>query len=165
MRILFAILLINTSLLSCKKEKKANIAAPVKTYNQISKANWFMGNWENLAKEGAFHENWIQKTDSSFSGKSFVLVGKDTVFSEDVILEQKNDSLFYIVSAKNQNNEKPVSFYLSSATSKQLVFENPKHDFPSKIVYNKVGTDSIVAEIFGTQNQKEIKERFPMKKK
>lgn len=162
---LVVILFATATFLSCKKENKANIIAPAKNYSQITKASWLLGEWENQTKESAFHENWVKKNDSSFMAKSFVLVGKDTVFNEDVLLEQKKDSLFYIVSVKNQNNEKPVSFYLSESSANQLVFENPKHDFPTKIVYNKVTNDSILAEIFGKQEGKEVKESFPMRKK
>jgi hypothetical protein len=162
--LLITFVLIVTLLISCKKENKSVITSEIKTYDQLTKANWLIGEWENIKGESAFYENWIKKTDSSFIGKSYVLAGKDTVFNENVILEQQNDSLFYIVSIENQNEEKPVSFYLSSASSNQLVFENPKHDFPTKIVYNKINNDSIFAEISGKQEGKEVKESFPMKK-
>jgi Domain of unknown function (DUF6265) len=149
------------SLISCKKEMKPE----TKSYTQLQKANWLLGEWENQTPEAHFTENWIKKNDSTFTAQSFVIAEKDTVFYENVILEQKNDSLFYIVSVKDQNREKPVSFYLTKSSEKQLVFENPKHDFPNKIIYNKVTNDSVFAEIYGTQNGKDRKELFPMKKK
>jgi hypothetical protein len=148
-------------LISCKKEIKPE----TKSYSQLQKANWFLGKWENLTPEAHFKENWIRKNDSTFTAQSIVIAKKDTVFYENIVLEQKKDSLLYIVSAKDQNKEKPVSFYLTSASDTKLVFENPKHDYPNKIVYAKITNDSMLATIFGSQNGKQQKEDFPMKRK
>jgi hypothetical protein len=161
MKKIISIVMLALLFVACKNETK-EIS---KTYSQLEKANWFLGEWGNTTKESDFTENWIKKTDSSFTGKSFVLVGKDTVFNENVVLEQKKDSLFYNVSVKDQNESESTSFYLTSSTKNQLVFENPKHDFPNKITYTKVTNDSIIAEISGKQYGKEAKESFPMKRK
>jgi Domain of unknown function (DUF6265) len=148
-------------LISCKKE----IRPETKSYFQLQKANWFLGEWENLTPEAHFKENWVRKNDSTFTGQSIVIAKKNTVFFENIILEQKKDSLLYIVSVKDKNKEKPVSFYLTSASDTKLVFENPKHDYPNKIVYAKITNDSMLATIFGSQNGKQHKEAFPMKRK
>ncbi len=156
----FLTILLISSLLSCKKQEQ-NTGA----YLKLQKASWLLGDWENQTKEAFFNEIWKQKNDSTLSGKSFVIAKKDTVFYENIELVQLNDSLFYIVSVKDQNKEKPVTFYQTSATDSKLVFENPKHDFPNKISYTKITKDSIVGEIFGLQNGKIVNEKFPMHKK
>jgi hypothetical protein len=45
-----------------------------------------------------------------------------------------------------------------------LVFENPNHDFPNTIIYNKVEKDSLVAEISGMKEGVLKSELFKMKK-
>lgn len=134
-------------------------------YSKIEKANWFIGDWENVSDEGSFREIWTKKNDSVYSGLSIVVIEQDTVFYENVSLEQKKDSVFYNVSVKGQNKEQAVSFYLTSSDNDKLVFENPNHDYPSKITYSKVSKDSIVAEIFGLKDGKKITESFPMSRK
>jgi hypothetical protein len=161
MKKVFSILSLAIVFIACKNETK-EIS---KTYSQLENANWLLGKWGNTTKESDFAENWTKKDDSTFVGESYVLVAKDTVFYENVVLQQKNDSLFYTVSVKGQNKEKPVSFYLVKFSKNELVFENPKHDFPNKITYAQVTKDSLVAEISGIQNGKEAKEAFPMKRK
>jgi hypothetical protein len=161
MKKVFSILTLALVFTACKNETK-EIS---KTYTQLEKVNWLLGEWGNTTKESDFTENWIKKSDSTFVGVSYVLVAKDTVFYETVVLEQKKDSLFYTVSVKDQNKEKPVSFYLTISSKNELVFENPKHDFPNKITYTQVTRDSLVAEISGIQNGKEAKEAFSMKRK
>ena len=152
--LLFASLL----LISCGEKKEA------KKFPLIEKANWFLGEWENQSKTGDFIENWEKLSDSTFMGVSIVKQGKDTVFHENVVLEQKNDSLFYNVAIKG-NKEEVTSFYLTSYTDKQLVFENPKHDYPTKIIYNLIRPDSISASISGKVKGVAQTETYPMTKK
>jgi hypothetical protein len=161
MKKVFSILILALVFIACKNETKERN----KSYTQLEKANWFIGEWRNTTKESDFTEKWVKKSDSTFFGESYVIVAKDTVFYETVVLEQKKDSLFYTVSVKDQNKEKPVSFYLTISSKNELVFENPKHDFPNKITYTQVTRDSLVAEISGIQNGKEAKEAFSMKRK
>ncbi len=163
---LLCIIFISIFVISCKKEKQIEVFG-IKSkmkYLQLEKAKWFMHSWENLSKESNFREIWTMKNDSTYMAKSFVTVGKDTVFSEEVEVIERNDSLFYNVVAKGQNSDKSVAFYMTKADDNEVVFENPKHDFPTKIKYTKITNDSIVATISGIQNGKESSESFPMKK-
>ena len=156
-------------IISCQKKEKSETpeatVPPVKTFAQIEKANWLIGEWGSTSKEGVLSETWKKLNDSTLACQTYFTVGKDTVFAESVVLEQKGDSLFYVPTIKNQNGGKPVSFALTASSDQQMVFENPKHDFPQKIIYNKVTPDSLVAEISGMKNGKENKESYPMKKK
>ena len=158
----FIVIIVALLLQSCNKYDAKNKLT--KEYEELKKANWFIGDWENITNEMEMKEIWKQKNDSCFSAESFVTVKKDTVFYEKVDLLQRNDSLFYIVSVKEQNNEKPVSFYMTKATENELVFENPKHDYPNKITYKKMTSDSLVASISGLKDGKVSSETFPMKK-
>lgn len=133
-----------------------------KSFKQLEKATWLLGNWHHVSEDGIALEMWEQVSDSSFAGKSCFIVGKDTVSSETVVLEQVGANLYYVPTVKGQNNNQPVKFTLTSASEKQLVFENPKHDFPQKIAYMQVTGDSLVAEISGKMNGKENKQQFPL---
>jgi hypothetical protein len=157
-------------LISCKENKEETTpetaAAPkAKTYANMEKANWLTGSWGHTTPEGALSEKWVKVNDSVMHGESyFVVGGKDTVFAETVELAEANGKLVYTVTVPGQNNEKPVPFELTSANENQLVFENTKHDYPNKIVYNKITKDSLVAEISGTKKGKPASELFAMKK-
>ena len=79
-------------------------------------------------------------------------------------MKQKGEELFYISTIKGQNNDKPITFKHNDNIEKQLVFENPKNDFPQKISYSKITKDSIFIQISGIQQGKSSSERFSMKK-
>src|SRR6478672_3262044 len=129
------VMLVATVLLSCKNGKhiKDVDVKTKKEYTQLEKAKWLLGNWENVSKESNLREIWTAKNDSTLTAKSFVTVGKDTVFYEEVDVAERHDSLFYIVSIRGENNNQPVSFYMTKNDGNEMVFENPKHDFPTKI--------------------------------
>ena len=54
---------------------------------------------------------------------------------------------------------------IESKTENEFAFENPKHDYPQKIVYKKVSDTNLVATISGKQQGKPSSESFPMTKK
>jgi Domain of unknown function (DUF6265) len=141
--------------------RKADAMA-VNSFSEIGKANWLLGDWQGNSPEGIAMEAWEKKNDSVFVGKSYFVVGKDTVSAEALRLEQNGRDLFYIPTVRDQNNNQPVTFRLTFSTDKQLVFENPGHDFPQKISYTLVTSDSLVAEISGTMDGKENSQKFPM---
>lgn len=156
-------------LLSCKKENTETADATTvepqpKKYVQLEKMNWLLGSWGHTSKEGTLAENWVKANDSVYKGESFFIIGKDTVFAEYVDLAETNGKLIYSASAKGQNNEKPVPFTMTSGDDKTTVFENPEHDFPNKITYNRVNNDSLVATISGMQKGKPATETFAMKR-
>jgi hypothetical protein len=131
---------------------------------KIKSANWLLGKWENKIDEGSLSERWEKLNDSTLQAQSLFIKGKDTLHFEAITLQQKGEDLIYSATVKGQNNNKPVSFKMTIESEKQLVFENPKHDYPQKITYTLISKDSLVAEISGIQLGKPSSEKFGMKK-
>ncbi|WP_333877717.1 DUF6265 family protein [Flavobacterium sp.] len=137
-----------------------------KQFEKLEKMNWLIGQWENTTPEGYLTETWSKVNDSTFSGQAyFILKEKDTVHNETIILTQVNEELIYRPTVKGQNNDEPVDFKLTSDTENSFSFENPKHDYPQKIVYKKVNDKSLIATISGVQQGKSSSESYPMNKK
>ena len=132
--------------------------------DKIILAHWLLGNWENKSIEGSLTESWEKANDSTYNATSYYIKGKDTLHHESIHLQQKGEALTYTATIKGQNDDKPVAFNLTVSTEKQLVFENPKHDYPQKISYTQVSKDSIVAEISGVQQGKPSTEKYTMGK-
>lgn len=168
--ILYSAIAFTALLMSCRNDNtttKVPLSNDVKTrqrYDQIKEFAWLEGKWQNNTSDGLFTEKWTKETDSTFAGYSTIIKGKDTIFFETIVLDQKGDSLHYIVTTPKQNDARPVSFTLKSFTANSYIFENKQHDFPQRITYTKVTNDSLVAEISGTQNNKPAVEEFPMKR-
>lgn len=145
-------------LLSCQNNSE-------KKFDKLEKLNWLIGKWEKKLPEGILTETWTKKNDSTYTATSFFIIDKDTVHSESIELTQLKEELIYRPTVKGQNNDEPVDFKLSSDNENTFAFENPKHDYPQKIVYKKVNEKNLVATISGIQQGKQSSESYPMKKK
>ncbi|MCE3294878.1 MAG: hypothetical protein K0R65_592 [Crocinitomicaceae bacterium] len=157
--------LVALAITACGGQTEEQTKKETKVYSELEKAAWFLGNWENNFPEGGITESWEQANDSTYTGRSLVVIGKDTVSSETLRLEEQNGKLMYIPTVSDQNGGREVVFTLTKNNGKMLVFENPKHDFPQKITYTRISGDSIVAEISGTMDGKPASEQFPMSRK
>jgi hypothetical protein len=135
-----------------------------KTEKHIRKTEWLTGTWENKSPGGSMYETWTKISENELSGKSYVIQGKDTIVFETIKLIQEQDSMFFIPTIKDQNNDLPVRFTLKTISDTEFVFENPKHDFPQMVTYQKIHADSLVAEVSGMEKGKERKETFPMRR-
>lgn len=152
-------------LASCKKEETQKLVSEEETtqkYDRIKELDWLVGKWRSHSAENISTETWEKQDDSTFTGFAFTLRGTDTIFSENIVLDQRGDSLHYVVTTANQNDQKPVSFTLKSFTANKYVFENLKHDFPTRIVYERKGVDSILASVSGEANGETTIVEFPM---
>ena len=133
--------------------------------SELKKMEWLLGTWETKTPKGSLYETWTRKNNTEFQGKSYFLKNKDTLLFETVRLIEKDKKLHYTVSVKKQNGGLPVSFAAENISENEaVVFENPLHDFPQAISYRKTGKDSLLAEISGSKNGREMKQQFPMKK-
>lgn len=130
----------------------------------IDRAGWLLGTWSGGRPDRQLLETWVKQDDSTFLGRGSMIKGKDTVLQESVSLQQREGNLYYVPTVTNQNSGKPVRFTMTTINDRQLVFENPAHDFPQKITYTLINPDSLLAEISGTVQGELKKRQFPMKR-
>jgi hypothetical protein len=145
---------IATMLSGCTQEQEYAKKHP------LERAYFLIGKWQNNSE--TITEMWEKESDSVLLGKSYSLRNADTVSSERIRLEAHGEAVFYIPVVKNQNAGEAVKFKLVSSDANQLVFENSAHDFPQKISYSLITTDSLFAEISGMYKGQQQSEKFPM---
>lgn len=64
------------------------------------------------------------------------------------ILERNGRAIYHA----EPSGQKPTDFEAKSVSDTLVVFENPEHDFPQRIIYRKRGADSLIARVEGTMN-------------
>ncbi len=119
---------------------------------------WLVGSWVFNSEEGIIFENWQMNGDTLLQGESGYLDGQDTIVFERVLLAKRGEDIYYMV--YGQNETQPTLFKLTSNDNNTLVFENPQHDFPTKITYALITPDSIVAEISGQSKGVSKRQQF-----
>lgn len=137
-------------------------ARPLYQENELAKTLWLLGEWQHKTPRGILYEFWKRENDSTLAGKSYFLKDKDTVVLETVRIKHSHGNLWYIPTVKNQNQGRAVPFKLTKREGATLVFENPEHDFPQRIMYSQLSADSLLAEISGMVNGSLKRQQFPM---
>jgi hypothetical protein len=116
------------------------------------------GSWINVSDSPALsYEQWFP-TDSGWIGMGATVENGDTVFYENLQIKSEGKNYYYVVNVNGQNHNQSIAFKLQSADSTKVVFENQLHDFPQKIIYQFINSDSMVASVSGmvSGNNKEI---------
>lgn len=118
---------------------------------EMKDLDWLIGKWKRAGKRNTIFEEW-EKKDATFVGKSYVDTGTELKISETLKINQESGETFYSPTVLNQNDGKPVSFKMLGSFENRFIFLNEKHDFPQKIVYRKMGEDSLKVQISGPMN-------------
>ena len=111
------------------------------------------GMWMMKTKKGMLGEEWIKVNDKHLQNRGFMIRGTDTIVTETVALQRKENNIVYTSTVVDQNKKVPVAFTLTSAANNTFVFENPAHDYPKRISYQLVNKDSLYAWIDGGKDQ------------
>ena len=114
----------------------------------FKKLSSIQGTWSMPTKRGTVYENW-QLKDNVLDGKSYKVIGGDTILLERVTILIKGAEIFYIPLVEGQNNGEPVSFKLVSSLNDRFIFDNPAHDFPQRVIYELPKSDAMHAWIEG----------------
>lgn len=133
---------------------------------KLDKTAWLLGYWEMQSPDGSsVTESWIRSDDSSFSGAGkFKDSTGHVVSAEEIRIVLRDKQLLYIPVVSNQNDGNAVVFTEVEFTDSIMVFENMQHDFPQRIVYQRIADDSLLAYIEGNMGGETRRIEFPYKK-
>jgi hypothetical protein len=108
-----------------------------------------VGKWKVEGRET--YESW-ERDGAALKGKGFrVRNGVETV-TETLEIREIDGTVYYVATIAGQNNGAAVKFRLSESAADKLVFENPEHDFPKRIAYQRRGED-LTAAVSGTEGK------------
>ena len=128
----------------------------------IEKLGWIAGCWAMDDGKESTQENWMKPAGQSMIGMSRTVAGDKTIFTEYVQIREMNGQLAYIVSLGL--NAKPIAFKLIKSSENEVVFENPEHDFPQRIIYRRDSPDALFARIEGQEKGVNKSVDFPYKR-
>jgi len=120
--------------------------AGAQTGSAVDRAGWLAGCWELRAANRVTTEMWMPPLGGQMFGASRTVVGNAVREFELLRLTARGDTLVYTA---NPSGQRETAFRSVSATATELVFENPAHDFPQRVIYRRRGADSVVARIEG----------------
>ena len=116
-----------------------------KTADQLS---WLAGCWKLERPDGFVEEFWMAPAGGAMLGIGRTIRNGAMTEHEFVAIKKVGGSLAYVARPSGQAE---ATFEAVSLSSTEVVFENPAHDFPQRVIYRK--TDAgLTARIEGTMN-------------
>ena len=127
--------------------------------SDIAELSWISGDWQTAPGGRAqIEEHWIQPAGGTMMGVSRTVVGGKTAEFEFLRIEQRDDGIYYVAQPKGRCPA--TDFKLTRVSAQEAVFENPTHDFPTRIIYRKSAEDSLTASIDGGEGTKQMSFAF-----
>lgn len=122
--------------------------------NQAHVPGWLEGQWETGDSVGLTAESWDMINDQFMTGEGLFIMPEGFTIIEELAIFVRDGELYYAAVVPNQNEGREVIFIATYSSSDSLVFENPTHDFPKKVIYNKKDHDTIEVHVSGGDDSK-----------
>ncbi len=104
------------------------------TSQDTPKLAWIVGTWERTEGNKTTIEHWLPHAGTTIMGMSHTYDSKRTYFFEFMRIATHGGRIAYIV---QPGGDRPVLFRAVKVTEEEAVFENPEHDHPQRIRYEK----------------------------
>lgn len=155
-RVLIAVALLST-LLSVAASQKT----PKKKASPIDGLSWLAGDWEGKQWGGEFRAYYSTPEGGKVLSFSELLRSGKVVYHEFERFETRKDS---VVMTPYPKGRPAGSFTLTSVDPKKrrAVFENPKKDFPTRIVYERESDKRLVITLTDAHGKSEKTEVFDL---
>lgn len=106
--------------------------------------SWLSGYWLSCADGREVSETWSDPRGGHLLGSSLTSSKGKVSFELARIGPSSGGTSFFA----QPSGQAPAEFPLKSAAERQVVFENPAHDFPQRVIYRREG-DRLHARIEG----------------
>lgn len=126
----------------------------------ITKLSWITGCWELSHGAMVIEEQWTKPRGGIMLGVSRTVKGDKVVSTEFLKIAPEGGVLVY---TPRIGSRVPVPFKLLRISDSEVVFENPTHDFPQRIIYRKQ-EGGLFARVEAGEKGKEKGQDIPMKK-
>jgi hypothetical protein len=148
------------SLLAASLGLQSTTAPSENPVAELKQLAWISGAWVSEKDGTRTEEFWTPVRGGLMMGAARTIKGDRAVFFEHLRIEQHKDGLVY----QGMPLGRPATpFKMVQITDGRVVFENPKHDYPTRIVYWKDG-EGLAAKVEGMQNGKLVSEEWHFKR-
>lgn len=117
---------------------------------QSSFPDFLQGSWKMENKE--IFEHWDKLNENSLKGFSYSVKNGQIIVSEYLDISRTENEVFYTATVLNQNQGEGITFKLVEADN-TYTFENLHHDFPKRIVYQKLSDAEVFVQVSDGQER------------
>ncbi len=142
-------------------EAQAAAASPPAGAAELARLRWIAGCWEQRTATRVTQEHWNAPMGGLMLGTSRTVVRDVAREFEFLRIEPRDAGIAYVA---QPGGRPPTVFPAVSVTDTAVTFENLQHDFPQRVIYRRVGADSLIARIEGPQGGTTRGIDFPMRR-
>lgn len=110
---------------------------------------WLAGCWEARSGGRVVEEQWMRPRGGSLLGMSRTVAADSTIAHELMRIVERSGGLVF---QAHPSGQAPAEFPAVQIGEGRVVFADPAHDFPQRIIYRRTGADSLVARVEGERN-------------
>jgi len=125
----------------------------------IHDLTWLTGCWQSDGAEPGNGEQWMAPAGGAMLGMARVVRGGRMVAYEYTRIVTTDTGLVFIASPSGQET---AEFPLKQLGDNEVVFENPDHDFPQRVIYRLIDSDHLRGRIEGMTSDGESHVDFPL---
>lgn len=138
------------------------LVSTLSAQDDVTGLTWMQGCWEMRNPAGTFsiEEQWSKPAGGTMLGMGRTIRQGKTIFTEYSRLSIEKGKLTYTARIGTPGS---TLFPLLKMSATEVVFENPTHDFPQRVIYRQQD-GGLFARIEGTDKGKERHQDFPYKR-
>ena len=133
----------------------ALLLAPPLFAQDVARLGWMAGHWLAKSDKEEVQESWLGPRGNTMVATNLTTTGRGPTF-EFLRIGVKDGRLVYFAMP---GGRPPTEFPLQSMTDTSVVFENPAHDYPTRIIYRKDG-EALVARVEGKRRGQDAFEEW-----
>ena len=122
----------------------------------ISKLNWMAGHWVQKNDKEEVQESWLGPRGNTMVATNLTITAGRGASFEFLRIGVKDGKIVYFAMPSGRP---PTEFPLQTMTDSSVVFENPAHDYPTRISYRRDG-DTLIARVEGKRRGSEAFEEW-----
>jgi Domain of unknown function (DUF6265) len=125
----------------------------------VSALSWMAGCWRQESSGRVVDEVWMAPRGDGMLGMSRTVAKGRIVEHEFLQIRVQEGRLVYVAKPSRQPE---ATFTAVAASAREVIFENPAHDFPQRILYRLQPDGNLAARIEGTEKGQTRGIDFPM---
>jgi hypothetical protein len=125
----------------------------------VDTLSWMAGCWRQESSSRTVDEVWMAPSGDGMLGMSRTVAKGRIVEFEFLQIREREGRIEYIARPSGQAE---ATFTATAVGQKEVIFENPAHDFPQRVIYRLQPDGNVAARIEGTVNGQSRGVDFPM---
>ena len=113
----------------------------------IKDVAWLQGCWELRDGDRVVEERWMPPRAGSMLGVGRTTRGEKLIEHEYIVLSEREGRLAY---EAHPSGQATTTFMSRPISGREVVFDNPTHDFPQRVGYRSTGPGQLLAWVEGT---------------